>query len=210
MLHPSLRPEALLAAYAQGCFPMDEPGARGPVGLYEAEPRAVLPIGAVRIPRSVARARRRAGFVVRVDGDLRAVLQSCAQGRTGVWLTPRLIDAYLALHAHGHAHSVEAWRGGRLEGGLFGVTLRGLVTAESMFHRASDAGNVALAGAAELVAAGGFLLWDVQMASPHVARFGVEDLTRSEYQRRLRAALSAPAARLPGAPRAGTRSRPDR
>jgi leucyl/phenylalanyl-tRNA--protein transferase len=188
-----LSPAAMLAAYAAGCFPMDEPGARGPVGLYEADPRAVLPVEGLRVPRSVARARRNAGYDIRVDGAFRAVAEACAAGRTGVWLTPRLIDAYERLHRLGHAHSIEAWRDGRLCGGLFGVALGGLFTSESMFHRESDAGSVALAGAGDLVREGGFLLWDIQMASHHTARFGAEEIGRDEYRRRLRRALAADA-----------------
>jgi leucyl/phenylalanyl-tRNA--protein transferase len=193
---PGLAPAELLAAYEEGCFPMDELGARGAIGLYEAEPRAVLPIEGFRVPRSVARARRREGFAIRVDAAFRAVLEGCAAGRKGVWLTPRLIDAYERLHLIGHAHSVEAWRDGRLCGGLFGVALRGLFTSESMFHRAGDAGNVALAAAADLVREGGFVLWDIQMASPHTARFGAELIGRGEYRARLAVALGVDA-RLP-------------
>lgn len=188
-----LSPASLLAAYAAGCFPMDDPGARGPVGLYEADPRAVLPVDGLRVPRSVARARRRAGYEIRVDGAFREVLEACAAGRTGVWLTPRLIDAYVRLHLVGHAHSVEAWRGGRLCGGLFGVSLGALFTSESMFHRESDAGSVALAAAGDLVRDGGFLLWDIQMTSPHTLRFGAEEIGRGEYRARLRRALAADA-----------------
>jgi leucyl/phenylalanyl-tRNA--protein transferase len=93
---------------------------------------------------------------------------------------------------------VEAWREGRLCGGLFGVALGGLFTSESMFHRAPDAGNAALVATAGLLAAGGFALWDIQMRSPHTARFGARAVPRAEYLRRLRAALSV-VARLPAA-----------
>ncbi|MDX6553922.1 MAG: leucyl/phenylalanyl-tRNA---protein transferase [Miltoncostaeaceae bacterium] len=188
-----LDPASLLAAYAAGCFPMDEPGARGPVALYEADPRAVLPVDGLRVPRSVARARRHAGYEIRVDGAFREVLEACAEGRSGVWLTPRLIDAYARLHLVGHAHSVEAWRDGRICGGLFGVALGALFTSESMFHRASDAGSVALAAAGDLVRDGGFLLWDIQMASHHTLRFGAEEIGRAEYRARLHRALAADA-----------------
>lgn len=170
---------------------MDEPGARGPIGIYEAEPRALLSIEGLRVPRSVARACRRRGFLIRRDTAFRAVAEACAadRDRPGVWLTPRLIDAYERLHALGVAHSVEAWRGGRLCGGLFGVALGGLFTSESMFHAEADAGNVALVTTAGLLAAHGFVLWDIQMASPHTRRFGAEEVDQAEYRRRLAAAL---------------------
>jgi leucyl/phenylalanyl-tRNA---protein transferase len=189
-LHPSLSPEALLAAYARGWFPMDEVGARGAVGLYEADPRAVMPIHGFRVPASVRRALRRRAYEIRVDAAFGDVVVACAKDREGVWLTPRLGEAYGALHRLGLAHSVEAWTGERLAGGLFGVALGGLFTSESMFHRDPDAGNAALVGAAGLLAERGFILWDIQMSSPHTARFGAVDLGRGEYLARLREALA--------------------
>lgn len=190
----------LLAGYAAGCFPMDVAAAAAsgePVGLYEADPRAVLPIVGFRVPRTVARARRRAGFEIRVDSSFRAVLERCAEERPGVWLTPRLIDAYVRLHRLGYAHSVEAWRDGHLSGGLFGVSLGGLFTSESMFHLQADAGSVVLAATADLLRERAFALWDIQMMSPHTARFGAEEIERGEYRRRLRAALRIRPGRLP-------------
>src|SRR4249919_2274218 len=92
--HPSLSPEALLAAYARGWFPMDEAGARGAVGLYETDPRAVMPIDGFRVPASVRRGLRRRPYVIRVDAAFDDVVAACAEDREGVWLTPRLGEAY--------------------------------------------------------------------------------------------------------------------
>jgi leucyl/phenylalanyl-tRNA---protein transferase len=188
--HPSLSPEALLAAYARGWFPMDEAGARGAVGLYEADPRAVMPIDGFRVPASVRRALRRRAYVIRVDAAFDDVVAACAADREAVWLTPRLGDAYRALHRLGLAHSVEAWTGGRLAGGLFGVALGGLFTSESMFHREPDAGNAALVGTAGLLTERRFALWDIQMTSPHTARFGAVGVARDEYLALLDEALA--------------------
>ena len=113
----------LLSAYACGAFPMDAPEhARGPVPYFEADPRAVIPVSAFRIPRSVARGIARSNYAIRIDTAFAPVCQACAE-REGTWLSPRLIDAYCRLHAAGYAHSVEAWEGPRLVGGLFGVAL---------------------------------------------------------------------------------------
>ncbi len=184
-------PEEMLQAYLLGYFPMDEPGA-AEVGYYECDPRAVLPSRDLRVPRSVARALRRGEYEVHVDRAFDRVLAGCAADRDdGVWLTPRLMRAYERLHTLGHAHSVEAWRGGELAGGLFGVALRGLFTSESMFHRAPDAGHAALVGAGRLVADHGFALWDIQMASAHTRRFGAEEIPPEEYRARLDVALGA-------------------
>lgn len=188
-LHPSLGVEALVAAYARGWFPMDEPGARGRVGLYAADPRAVIPLEGFRVPRSVRRALRRGGAEVRVDTAFGEVARACAEGRSGVWLTPRLVAAYERLHRAGFAHSVEVWQAGRLAGGLFGVALGGLFTSESMFHRLSDAGSIALVATAERLRARGFVLWDVQTWSPHLARFGAVEIPAARYLALLETAL---------------------
>jgi leucyl/phenylalanyl-tRNA--protein transferase len=188
--HPSLAPEALIAAYRRGWFPMDEPGARGPVGLFDADPRGIIPIEGFRVPRTVARRLRTAGYEIRVDAAFDEVAAACSvRPGQGTWLTPRLAAAYGRLHRRGLAHSVEAWREGRLCGGLFGVTLGGLFSSETMFHRAPDAGNAALVAAARLLAERGFVLWDIQMTSAHTERFGAVEIPRSEYRRRLREAL---------------------
>jgi leucyl/phenylalanyl-tRNA--protein transferase len=198
--HPSLAPEALLAAYARGWFPMDEEGARGPIALYEADPRGVMPIRGFRVPRSVARALRRRPYEVRVDAAFDQVAAACSVRREGTWLSPRLVRAYSRLHRLGYAHSVETWRDGRLVGGLFGVAIGGMFSSETMFHRAPDAGSAALVATAELLRRAGFALWDIQMTSPHTRRFGAEDVSAGEYADRLRAALAAkaPAAWPPG------------
>lgn len=201
MTVPGPDPEALLSAYVRGWFPMDRPGDAGPVAFYHADPRAVMPIRDFRVPRSVARGLRRHPYEIRVDAAFDEVAASCAGERDGEWLTPRLVDSYRRLHRAGWAHSVEAWDGGRLCGGLFGVAIGTLFTSETMFHRAPDAGNAALVGTARLLAARGFTLWDIQVVSPHTARFGAREVGSAEY-RALLARAVAPVMR-----RAGSSSR---
>jgi leucyl/phenylalanyl-tRNA---protein transferase len=183
-------PAELVAAYARGWFPMDEEGARGPVPFYEADPRALLPIERFRVPRSVARAARRREYAVRVDGDFAGVVARCAEREEGTWLTPRLVRSYVALHERGGAHSVECWDGGRLVGGLFGVALGGLFTSESMFHRAPDAGSLALVATAARLRERDYLLWDIQMPSAHTARFGARLVSADRYRELLADALA--------------------
>ena len=197
-LHPSLSPQALLAAYARGWFPMDEEGASGPVGLFEADPRAVMPIEGFRVPPSVRRGLRRGGYSIRLDAAFDAVVAECAGDRDGVWLTPRLQAAFEELHRLGLAHSVEAWDGEGLQGGLFGVALGGLFTSESMFHRSTDAGSAALVGAAQVLREARFRLWDIQMASDHTRRFGAVEIGRGEYLRLLGEALTLDRRLAPG------------
>jgi leucyl/phenylalanyl-tRNA--protein transferase len=182
----------MLAAYLRGWFPMDEQeGAADGIRFYDAEPRAIIPLDPLRIPRSVRRAARVDPGRMEIDGDFPRVLALCAERTEGTWLSPRLQEAYVRLHEHGFAHSVEWRRDGRLVGGLFGVALGGLFTSESMFHRESDAGNLALAAAGAHLRERQFLLWDIQMLSPHTARFGAIEITGEDYRRRLAAAVAA-------------------
>jgi leucyl/phenylalanyl-tRNA---protein transferase len=189
---PAAGPDAreLLSAYAYGAFPMDAPEHAGePVPYYEADPRAVIPIDGFLIPRSVGRGVARTGYAIRVDTAFAAVCRACAERHEGTWLSPRLIDAYRQLHAAGYGHSVEAWDGTRLVGGLFGVAIGGLFTSESMFHTATDAGNAVLVATAQRLAERAYALWDIQMATEHTMRFGAELISRAEYRVRLRRAL---------------------
>lgn len=183
----------MLEAYARGAFPMDGPEyAREMVPFYVADPRTVLPIVDFRIPKSVRRALAAGQFTIRINEAFDEVCTACAIDRADTWLSPRLIDSYIDLHRHGHAHSVEAWRDGALAGGLFGVSLGGLFTSESMFHRVADAGNAAIVGTAQHLAAHGFALWDIQMSTAHTRRFGAEVISHDEYRTRLRTAIAAP------------------
>ena len=189
--HPSLAPRELIAAYAGGWFPMDTPGDTGPVEMFEADPRGVMPIEGFRVPRSVRRGLQARPYGMPRGRGVRRRRRSVrgAPGRGRLGLTPRLARAYDELNRLGLAHSVEAWRDGRLCGGLFGVALGGLFSSETMFHRAPDAGNAALVGTARLLARAGFSLWDIQVTSDHTSALGARGIAPAEYRRRLRRAL---------------------
>jgi leucyl/phenylalanyl-tRNA--protein transferase len=120
-------------------------------------------------------------------------MAACAEPRddhAGTWISPEMIDAYTALHRLGMAHSVEAWRGDRLVGGLYGVAIRGLFAGESMFSRETDASKVALVHLVERLRRGGFVLLDSQyVVGTHMLQFGTIEIPRAEYKRRLSAAL---------------------
>ncbi len=206
-----LSPSVLLRAYRAGLFPMADAERGGHIGLYRADPRAIIPIERFRVPRSVARAMRTRPFEVRLDTAFAEVVRACAEGREdGVWLTEELAGAYERLHRAGIAHSVECWTHDRLVGGLFGVALGGLFTSESMFHRADDAGNQALVAAGRHLVSRGFVLWDIQMASPHTERFGARLISADDYDRRLEAALAVECSFGPDALGPETRRAEDR
>jgi leucyl/phenylalanyl-tRNA--protein transferase len=186
-----LEPGTLLAAYRSGVFPMPVTR-RGPVGWWSPDPRGVLPLHRLRVSRSLRASCRR--YEVRCDTAFAEVVRGCADPRRpGGWIRPDLAAAYHRLHELGWAHSVEAWRGDRLVGGLYGVAVGGLFAGESMFHRERDASKVALVALVDVLRrgpAGDRRLLDVQWVTPHLAGLGVVPVGRAAYLARLTDALA--------------------
>ena len=179
-----LASERLLAAYDAGIFPWYDAGL--PPMWWSPDPRTVIAPEGLHVSRSLARTIRRGRFRLTWDLEFGGVIRECARGREqGTWLIPEMIAAYEKLHALGHAHSVEAWDGERLAGGLYGVHRGGLFAAESMFHRVTDASKVALVAAVRSLFRAGIEVFDVQMMTPHLARLGAEDWPRRRYLRRV-------------------------
>ena len=132
------------------------------------------------------------------------MLAACANpDRPGAWINPALLGMYRSLHAEGAAHSVEAWRGGQLVGGLFGVSLRGAFFGESMFSFETDASKVALAHLAAQLIRGGYRLLDAQFITDHLASLGAEEIPRDVYLERLAAALEVEGRLTEAAPLSG-------
>jgi leucyl/phenylalanyl-tRNA--protein transferase len=181
-------PEGVELAYRHGIFPMADERS-GEVLWFRPDPRAVIPLDGFHVSRSLARTIRRGRFEIRVDTDFEGVMRGCADRREGSWIDGRFVDVYAALHRAGKAHSVEAWREGRLVGGTYGVALGGAFMAESMFHRETDASKVALAALVSRLWERRFILLDVQYLTPHLESLGAIEIPRHEYERRLAHAL---------------------
>ena len=179
----------LLAAYRAGIFPMK---ARGELVWWSPDPRGIVPLETFRPSRSLSRAAR--GYEIRVDAAFSEVVRGCADPRRRHgWIDADFATAYARLHEAGWAHSVEAWDDDGLAGGLYGVGSGGLFAAESMYHARTGASKAALLGLVGLLrAAGGSRLLDVQWATPLLVSLGAVEVPRSEYHRRLDAALALP------------------
>ncbi len=190
-----LDPAGMLFVYEQGAFPMDTCDDDGVfrVAAYHADPRAVLELEALRLPRTLRRTLAQRGYRLSVDEAFEDVVSRCAT-RPGldpgeVWLTPRLEHAYRELQRWGHARSFEVWDGDELVGGTFGVTMGRGHTLESMFHAAPDAGTAAVLGAGVRLLDAGYRVLDVQQCTSHTARLGAHELSEAVYIRRFRASL---------------------
>jgi len=185
--------DALLSAYASGWFPMAV--APGEIRWYSPDPRGIIPIDTFHVPRRLARTLRSRRFEIRVDSDFRSVIAACAEREDadGNWNDHEIMESYVALHARGFAHSVEAWQNGRLVGGLYGVSLKGAFFGESMFHYVDDASKAALAALVERLQSRGFTLLDTQWVTDHLLQFGATELPRRRYLRLLDEALKVDA-----------------
>lgn len=188
-----LEPGTLLAAYRRGIFPMPGERRRDPMMWFAPVDRGILPLEELRVSKSLRRSMR--DFDLRVDTAFSEVVAACADPRRdGAWIDDRVLAAYSRLFDFGWAHSVEAWQGGELVGGLYGVAIGGLFAGESMFHRVRDASKVALVGLVELLSdeyADARLL-DVQWSTPHLASLGVVTVPRLRYLDLLEKALALP------------------
>jgi len=152
--------------------------------------RAVLPLDGFHVSRSLARVLKQHRYEVTFDQAFARVMDACADGREGNWISPEFKNVYGQLHSQGKAHSVEIWNDRELAGGLYGVHLGAAFFAESKFHRRTNMSKVALAELVFRLRERGFALLEVQYLTPHLAQFGVVEIPDREYQRRLKAALA--------------------
>jgi leucyl/phenylalanyl-tRNA--protein transferase len=186
----------LLACYRRGVFPMAE--SREDEGFFIVDPewRCLFPLERFHVPRRLARTLRADRFSFTIDRDFAAVIDGCAEpgpDREDTWINPDIRALYLALHAKGVAHSVEARIDGVLAGGLYGVAIGGAFFGESMFSRATDASKAALVHLAARLRFGGFKLLDAQFSTPHLAQFGAQTIPRRIFQALLEVALETSA-----------------
>jgi leucyl/phenylalanyl-tRNA--protein transferase len=186
-------PDLLLRAYRAGIFPMAD--SRDDPEIYWVEPRlrAILPLDGFHCSRSLARTLRRGRYTVTCNAAFDAVIDSCAAPRDGAhdsWISQRIRESYRALHALGHAHSIETWATGpdgarQLVGGLYGVGFARVFCGESMFSRQSDASKVALAWLVAALRQAGAVLLDCQFSTSHLASLGAVEIPQAEYLRLL-------------------------
>ncbi len=181
--------DLLLQGYRLGVFPMAMED--DSIQWFSPDPRAILPLEDFHVPHGLRRLVRKKVFETRIDSAFAKVIEACAK-REDTWINLEIIESYIRLHELGHAHSVEAWTGGRLAGGLYGVAVGGAFFGESMFHRVTDASKIALVALVEHLSARKFALLDTQWLTPHLQQFGGIEISRDHYLRLLRRAVELP------------------
>ena len=181
--------DQLVAAYMGGYFPMADPDEDDQIYWYAPDPRAIIPLEDFRISRSLRSTLRREQYSVRVNTSFESVIEACAD-RDETWISREIRELYLELHSLGVAHSVETWEDEQLTGGLYGIAINGLFCGESMFSVKSDASKVALVSLVKRLRDNQFELLDIQFMTEHLRGFGAIEITKSEYEERLRQALA--------------------
>jgi len=191
----TLTPEILLRAYSIGLFPMAESADDPDIFWVEPELRGILPLDNFHVSKSLAKAVRQKPFDIRYNTAFDAVVEKCAESaedRPTTWINETIKSLYGALHRMGHAHSVEAWEGDELVGGLYGVSLGSAFFGESMFSRRSNASKICLVHLVERLKERGFTLLDTQFTTEHLMTFGAIDVPREQYARLLERAVAGP------------------
>jgi len=195
--------DLLLWAYGHGLFPMAETrGKRKRIDWFCPDPRGVIPLeqpDAFHVPKNLDKEVRRRKFSIRSDTAFAEVIRNCAGARSKEnqsWHTDDLIEAYVGLHRAGFAHSVEAWSGDQLVGGLYGVAIGGAYFGESMFSRpalgGSNSSKVCLVHLVRWLRHRGYTLLDTQFANEHLMQFGVVEIPAEAYLNNLYTAIRQP------------------
>jgi leucyl/phenylalanyl-tRNA---protein transferase len=186
----SLSPVEVLGGYANGVFPMGD--SVNTVDWYEADPRAIIPVknenDSIKISRSLKQVLKKNIFEIKFNTAFSDVINFCSQ-REDTWINKVIIDAYTELNRLGYAHSIEAWKDGKLAGGLYGVSLRGAFFGESMFYREAYASKVCVVKLYDILKKNKFHLFDIQMITPVFETFGAVHIPKDEYLVELKNAM---------------------
>jgi leucyl/phenylalanyl-tRNA---protein transferase len=176
-------PELLAEAYARGIFPWPVEGY--PLLWFSPPERGLLFFDELHVPRSLARERRRTRLTFTIDRAFERVIRACAgierAHERGTWITRDMIRGYCEFHRRGRAHSVEAWEGEELVGGLYGVDAGGAFAGESMFRLRPNASKLALLHLVEHLGARGLEWLDIQVITPHMEALGARLVPREDF-----------------------------
>ncbi|MBL4766896.1 MAG: leucyl/phenylalanyl-tRNA--protein transferase [Rhodobacteraceae bacterium] len=188
----NLTPDLLLRGYSIGIFPMADHRDDDDIFWVDPQRRGIIPLDGFHISRSLARRLRGAAYQITTDVDFEGVVDGCAD-RVDTWINDEIRRHYLHLHHAGHAHSLEVWDGPDLVGGVYGVVLGAAFFGESMFSRRTDTSKIALAFLVDRLKQAGFILFDTQFLTEHLASLGGIEISRADYRHRLEQAIDGTA-----------------
>ncbi|HLO81709.1 MAG TPA: leucyl/phenylalanyl-tRNA--protein transferase [Chitinophagaceae bacterium] len=180
--------DTLRHAYHSGIFPWFS----GKIPMwYSPDPRFVLFPENLVVSKSMKQVIKSNKFSFTVDKAFKDVIINCStverEGQWGTWITDDMINAYVALHKEGMAHSAEAWMDGKLVGGLYGVKVGHVFCGESMFSHVSNASKFAfIKYVQDVLIPEGVELIDCQVHTPHLESLGAEMIPRDEFVKYLK------------------------
>jgi leucyl/phenylalanyl-tRNA--protein transferase len=179
----NLSPGILLSAYEQGIFPWYNPG--DPVIWQSPDPRLIIFPEKLHISASMRKILNKNRYKITFNEDFLGVISGCAEiarpRQGGTWISDDIIEAYIELHRLGWAHSAEAWQGGELAGGCYGILMGKAFFGESMFAKKSDASKAAFLSFAVKLFNDGLAFIDCQMPTGHLASLGGEEISRENF-----------------------------
>ena len=184
-----LSPEVLLFAYQQGLFPMAEGRNAKQIQWIQPEKRGIFQLGNFHISKSLRRVILKKDYSITINSCFPKVMEKCAD-RSETWINDDIYNCYCKLHEDGFAHSVEVWRNSHLIGGVYGVTIGAAFFGESMFSEAANGSKIALAYLHDRLLRAGFLLFDTQFLTEHLASLGAIEISQAEYLIKLEKALN--------------------
>lgn len=189
----NLSVNTLIKAYSNGIFPWyceDQP-----IMWWSPTPRAVIYLEDIKINRTLRKFLNKSKYTVTFNQAFEKVISLCADAPfrdDDTWIVDDMLDAYINLHQAGHAHSIEVWDDDILVGGLYGVSIGGFFSGESMFYTAPNASKVALIALVEKLKGCGALFVDCQITNPFLESMGATEIPREQFmsEMRLQQALS--------------------
>ena len=184
-----LSPEVLLFAYQQGLFPMAEGRNAKQIQWIQPEKRGIFQLGNFHISKSLRRVILKKDYSITINSCFPKVMEKCAD-RSETWINDDIYNCYCKLHEDGFAHSVEVWRNSHLIGGVYGVTIGAAFFGESMFSEAANGSKIALAYLHDRLLKAGFLLFDTQFLTEHLASLGAIEISQAQYLVKLEKALN--------------------
>jgi len=188
-----LTPEVILEAYKIGMFPMSESREDKEIHWYDPDPRGVLSIESLHVPRKLQKIIKKKPYRISFDKNFHEVIKSCAKPRVSsdeTWINKEIMNLYIDLYKIGYGHSVEVWQEDILVGGLYGIAIGGAFFGESMFSIARNTSKIALVYLTARLWQRGFTLLDTQFLNDHLKQFGCHEIPRVEYHSRLKEAIS--------------------
>ena len=184
-----LSPEVLLFAYQQGLFPMAESRNAKQIQWIQPKKRGIFQLGNFHISKSLRRVILKKDYSITINSCFPKVMEKCAD-RSETWINDDIYNCYCKLHEDGFAHSVEVWRNSHLIGGVYGVTIGAAFFGESMFSEAANGSKIALAYLHDRLLKAGFLLFDTQFLTEHLASLGAIEISQAQYLVKLEKALN--------------------